>query len=375
MVNPASNLIPFNFIPIQNKSKLKRMGIQDLTKFLRDTCPGIYEEIHLAEYAFKKVAIDMSIYMCRYKAKGDLWLGSLINLIACLRRNEIHAVFIYDTSAPPEKDNERKERAEARDKTDLRICSLEDALDEYYKTDVVSPVLIEFYEKRSDKLPSLRNKASRIDIKFIQDAVTRMRSQQFVITPEDYALTKELLDIMNVPYFNAPMEAETMAADLCKRGLVDAVLTEDSDVVCYETPIWLSKIDTAANKCMRINYQSLIATLEFSSDELLDFCIMCGCDYNQRVKGIGSAKSFDRITQYRTIEKVDENTKEDIACLNHVRTRELFRDYEVSDVNVPYCGIPDFSLLAVFMATHNVRTNVDGLRDSFMRNTVVFDES
>ena len=72
------------------------MGINNLNVLLRKHCPEIYEEIHISEYAYKKVAIDISLFLCKYKAIcGDKWVTAFINLVSCLRRNEIHCVFIW----------------------------------------------------------------------------------------------------------------------------------------------------------------------------------------------------------------------------------------------------------------------------------------
>ena len=84
------------------------MGIKSLNKFLRKNCINIFEEIHISEYAYKKVAIDISLYLYKFKRScGDTWLSVFLNLICCLRKNEIHCVFIYDNGAPPEKDLEK----------------------------------------------------------------------------------------------------------------------------------------------------------------------------------------------------------------------------------------------------------------------------
>jgi hypothetical protein len=83
------------------------MGINNLNVFLRKNCPEVFKEIHISEYAYKKVAIDTSLFLCKFKAiAGDRWLESFIRLVSCLRRNEIHCEFIYDTSAPPENNDE-----------------------------------------------------------------------------------------------------------------------------------------------------------------------------------------------------------------------------------------------------------------------------
>ena len=40
------------------------MGIKsNFNKFLKDTCPQVFNDIHLSELSFQKVAIDISISM------------------------------------------------------------------------------------------------------------------------------------------------------------------------------------------------------------------------------------------------------------------------------------------------------------------------
>lgn len=60
------------------------------------------EIIHLSEYAYKRVAIDISVYMYTYKRAyagashiygPNGWLNAFIKLVAVLRENEIHCVF------------------------------------------------------------------------------------------------------------------------------------------------------------------------------------------------------------------------------------------------------------------------------------------
>ena len=124
------------------------MGIKSLHKFLRKHCPEIYVETHISAYAYQKVAIDISLYLFKYKTIfGDRWLDAFINLICCLRRNEIHCVFIYDGPSPPEKDKEKASRKASRDKLVEKINLIEDAIDLYYQTNEVTEVL----QKISDK--------------------------------------------------------------------------------------------------------------------------------------------------------------------------------------------------------------------------------
>ena len=61
------------------------MGIKSLHQFLRKKCPELYQTIHLSDLAYKKVAVDVSLFMFKYKAiAGDKWLHAFINLILSL---------------------------------------------------------------------------------------------------------------------------------------------------------------------------------------------------------------------------------------------------------------------------------------------------
>ena len=354
------------------------MGISNLNKFLRNNCPDIFEEIHISEYSFKKVAIDISLYLCKFKTIcGDKWLHAFINLVACLRKNEVHCVFIYDSGCVPEKEAERKERAEQRKKLENKVCKLENALSNYYLTNEIDEILVELYNKRNKDCKEPRRLLSKvkdkIDIEFVDVCIKKMRNQILDICPEDFQKTKDLFKILNVPYYNAPLEAETTCSDLCKRGLVDAVLSEDTDVLAYASPIFLSKINTTNGTCIRIKYPHLLSSLKLQCNQFLDLCIMCGTDYNKNIYGIGPEKAFKYIKQYSDIDSIGKsNPVINISILNHIRTRQLFRGYEQLDVIIPYCGMPVFQLLKEFVFKHNINCNIEALKKSFIYNITIF---
>ena len=356
------------------------MGINNLNKFLRNNCPCIYEKIHISEYSFKKVAIDVSLYLCKFKSIcGDTWLSAFINLISCLRKNEVHCVFIYDSGCVPEKEKERAERSAQRAKLEEKVYKLEEAIEKFHLTCEIDQILIDLYNKRkkSKHLPRLLRKpdTTTVDIPFVQEIVTKMRGQILKISADDFKKTKQLFDILHVPYYDAPLEAETMCSDLCKRGLVDAVLSEDTDVLAYGAPVFLSKINTSDGTCIRIKYTALLEELELKDTEFLDLCIMCGTDYNKNIFRVGPEKAYKYIQKYSSIDNITLNTTLDTKILNHVRGRELFTKYEQRDIKIPYCGSPDFNKLQEFVFKHNIRVSVEGLKKAFLhQTTIIFEE-
>jgi 5'-3' exonuclease len=388
------------------------MGIKsNINKFLKNHCADVFETIHLSEYSFKKVAIDISLYMYKFKAVcGDRWLTAFLNLVASMRRNEIHSVFIYDGGAPPEKEGERAERKMNRDKLEKRIYDLTEAWEKYEITGEIDMILSDLHCKKKSPVRLLGKSSSGIDMKkspvrllgksssgidmkkspvrllgksssgidmnWVKEKIEKVKGQLVDISPADFELTKDLFRILQVPFFVAPMEAETMCSDLCKRGLVDGALSEDTDVMAYRSPVFLSKINTTADTCVRIRHDAILEGLELEGDQFLDLCIMCGTDYNKNIKGIGAEKAYIQIQQHGSIEAIGANTKLDISVLNHLRGRELFNDYERHSLTkVPFCGSPDFDKLAVFMGKHNINLSIDRLKNDFVHNMVIFGDS
>ena len=215
-------------------------------------------------------------------------------------------------------------------------------------------------------------KTPEVDMKFVEEAVIKMRSHILEISAEDFLLTKELFKILKVPYFNAPLEAETFASDLCKRGLVDAVLSEDTDVLAYAAPVFLSKINTTQGTCIRIKYDKLLSALELKCDEFLDLCIMCGTDYNKNIFRVGPEKAYKYIQKHSTIEEIAQaNPNLDVTVLNHVRGRYLFRQYETLNIKIPYCGSPEFQKLTEFIFKHNIKYSIEGIKASFTQSSTI----
>ncbi len=353
------------------------MGIKSLNPFLRNKCPHVFHEIHISEYSFKKVAIDISLYLYKYKAScDDQWPAAFINLIACLRRNEIHCVFIYDTGAPPEKaEVARKERDKSKQKSQAKIDAIKEARDHYVNTGEARNILVDIINKKNGKLKRLLgNSKPVIDLNIIQDEIDRLEGQQIKITDQDIKLTKELFDILEVPYFQAILEAETTCADLCLQGEVDAVLSEDTDLLAYFTPIFLSKINTYSDTCVRIFSKEVIESLELTKKQFLDLCIMSGTDYNYNIKGIGCAGVYKLLKEHGDIDGVKKNTDLDVKILNHVRGRDIFTNYTKLNVKVPYCGHPDFAKLSKFVFKYNITIDIDKLNKDFAPAKIVIEE-
>lgn len=349
------------------------MGIKGLHKILKKECNDIYETISISEYSYKKIAIDISLYLYKFKTiAGNRWLMSFLNLICCLRRNNIHCIFIYDTKSLPDKEQEKKERYDQKQKSIDRMLDLEEALDDYHKNGVTRKCLIDLYNKRNN----LDKNNVNIDMNIVEGYVNKIKNYTVEIYPEDFDITKKLFDILKVPYYNSPNEGERLCVELMNKKLVDAVLTEDTDVLAYGVDTFLFDIDMGRGLCRRIRYDSLLEGMNMTREQFTDLCIMLGCDYNSNIPKVGPVNALKLIKQYNSIDNI-KNQGYDTDILKYERMREIFSDVNETDIKeVKWCGVPDFVELEEFIAKNNVNTfNIDYLRKVFTQNDdILFEE-
>ena len=371
------------------------MGIKNLTKFLSEKYPEVFERnVKLDEYAFKKIAVDTAIFMCKFKASNaDEWMDSFASLIIWMRRANVHPVFLLDDGMPPEKAAEKRKRALCRKRQEDRVEFLSRAVEEYGECggfdglrEESAALLRETFAKeikrngptsvgRKKALLLSPSAASEFDIYVVREKLARMRKHMFTITPNDYKNLKKLLDVLRVPWVLAPGEAEKECARMVRHNEAAAVLSEDSDCLAYKAPTFLCKPDFYAKTVKRITFSHLLKTVDMAAGEFVDFCIMCGTDYNPNIRGLGVCKSFDLIQINKSIDNLPENI--DVSVLNHLTGRRLFHidenpiDRECS--KGLFTGIPDRSEVEAFFFKHNMRTSLDTLMGAMASNELVFE--
>jgi flap endonuclease-1 len=358
------------------------MGIKNLHKLLQKYTNNCYNEVHLSEYSFKKVAIDISLYLYKYKAVyGERWIESFISLVNCLRKWDVHCIFIYDSKAPIEKIEEQKRRAESRVKQVDKIKELEKEIEEYEEKGTVGEIITDICKKEG--IVSLFRNKVVIDISLVKNKLESMKSMVISVSKEDLELSKKLFDMMKVPYVQAISEAEAYASYLCINEKVDAVLSEDTDVLAYGTPIFLTKIDINKGTVVELRHSDILKEIDMEKNTFRDLCIMCGCDYNDNIKNIGPEKSYTFLKEYKNIENVLEfldkqvdklgNKKYDTSILKYQRCRELF-DVPIVEFYVPYCGAPDFAALQEFLFKNNINFSIEILKKNLSPRELVFED-
>lgn len=125
------------------------------------------------------------------------------------------------------------------------------------------------------------------------------------VTPQHNQECKQLLDLMGVPYIDAPCEAESQCAELVKGGKVYAMASEDMDSLTFGAKILLRHLTFSEARKMPIQefyYDKVLEDLEFTREQFIDLCILLGCDYCETIKGVGPVKAIKLIQDHKCIE-------------------------------------------------------------------------
>lgn len=338
------------------------MGIKNLHPFLRKHCPDIYRKVPLSRFQNQVLAVDVSIYLFKYKIIfGNRWLDAFLHFITCLFEHGIKLVFVYDTKAPPEKEMERKLRSEARMKLRQKLEAIKRTWD-IMKKDLIAeddefalsfnvedPVFLQFISRQISPTFTLSKKTIEEEIQKIENSLT-------YISTKEFNLTKTLCDAVGIPYIDSEWEAEATCACLSNLGLVQGVITDDTDVLAYGATSMIYKINFEDLSCIEVRYENVLNDLSLTREQFLDFCILLGTDYNNSIPRVGCEKSFRFIREYGSIANLAlERPDLPISLLNHERIQEIFRYKMAMPMELNFEQNPDAIKLSELCFTHNLQ--------------------
>ena len=93
-------------------------------------------------------------------------------------------------------------------------------------------------------------------------------------------------------------------------GLVYGIATEDMDSLTFGCPILLRHLmDPVSKKApvVEFNLEQALTELELTKAQFVDLCILCGCDYCEKIPNIGPVSALKLIKKYGSLEEVIES--------------------------------------------------------------------
>jgi flap endonuclease-1 len=313
------------------------MGIQDLNTILKEKSPRSFDTIPLVAFAGTAIAIDAMnvIYVNMYRAQKsamknvDLqedpfgtecdrireleWFKCIIEFIKRLLSFKITPVFVFDGDEKDAKAGTHKKRNNAKQ---IAIDKIEELSKKIKNAD-----MLDDNSGDIEKLRKLKTSVLKVD----RDIVGKFNN---------------FLSTIGIPSITAAGDAEKLCCVMARDGMVSAVYSADSDCTALKCPILITGITRGkygSNSTFDVTkFHYILRDMEMDYETFLDFCIMCGCDYNTRIPKVGVKTSYKLMIENECIEDLPE--KYDTECLNYEECRDLF-DMDL-DVNPDLESLP-----------------------------------
>ncbi|KAL5175445.1 Exonuclease 1 [Glycine soja] len=252
------------------------MGIQGFLPLLK----SIMVPVHIKDLKGCSVAVDTYSWLHKgaLSCSTELCKGMpttrhieyCMHRVNLLRHFGVKPILVFDGGLLPMKSEQENKRARARKDNLARAVE--------HESDGNSAAAYECYQKAVD------------------------------ISPQIACELIQVLKQENLQYIVAPYEADAQMTFLAISGQVDAVITEDSDLIPFGCPRIIFKMDKFGQG-VQFQYSMLQKNKElsfegFNRQMLLEMCILSGCDYLQSLPGMGLKRAHASIKKFRSYDKV-----------------------------------------------------------------------
>ncbi|XXG77184.1 hypothetical protein AAC387_Pa08g1384 [Persea americana] len=330
------------------------MGIQGLLPLLKSIMvPMNIEELRGCSAAvdtyswLHKGALSCSKDLCK-GLPTTRHIDYCMHRVNLLRHHGVKPILVFDGGLLPMKCDQENRRWRARKE------NLERALE--HESAGNSAAAYECYQKAVDITPSI--------------------ALELILV-----LKKE-----NVDYVVAPYEADAQMAFLSINKYVDAVITEDSDLIPFGCSRIVFKMDKFGQG-VEFQYSMLQQNKElnftgFTKKMLLEMCILSGCDYLQSLPGMGLKKAHALVRKFKSYDKVikhlrysavsvpptyDESFKKAMWSFQHQRVYDPTIEDIVHLTDIPHDLGSDLDFLGPLLPQSVVKGIAKGELDPFTK--------
>jgi len=153
--------------------------------------------------------------------------------------------------------------------------------------------------------------------------------------------TQYAIELMGLPWVQAPSDGEAQASYMTARGDVYATGSQDFDSILFGSTRLLRNITISGRRKLpgkhqyatvhieEITLEEMFERLEITREQLVDMAILMGTDFNEGIKGIGPKKSLKLLKEYGNLEKVME--EKELVIDHYDEIRNIFLNPGIVD--------------------------------------------
>ena len=110
-----------------------------------------------------------------------------------------------------------------------------------------------------------------------------------------------MLRLFGVPFIDAPFEAEAQCAALEELGVVDGVVTNDSDVLLFGAQNVYRNMFRADSHIEHYTAPRIAERCGLERGDLIDLALLLGSDYTDGVRGVGYVRAAELVSTFKPI--------------------------------------------------------------------------
>jgi flap endonuclease-1 len=351
------------------------MGIKNLNVLFKKYVKNGISVQNLDTLSDKIIAIDLSIYLYKFQYGGGNYLKKFLDQIINFWKYGITPVYIFDGIPPTEKSETLQKRKITKKKTENDMNSLADIIVQQKNLFQKKQIELRFSsdEEKTEEL-SVELSEIKDNLKKHETALKKKQKSYINITINDINNCKKLFNILGIKYIVSNSEADILCCELLKSKVVDYCMSEDMDFLTHGCNKLLKNYDYKTNTIQIYQLDKILEELNITFENFVDVCILCGCDYTNKINGIGPINALKYIKKYNCIENIIENlingnTKgknkfKIIDDFNFLRARQIFLTktpppLEKDDLLV---GRTNYDLLSTFFVENKIRCNMNKVK-------------
>jgi len=156
--------------------------------------------------------------------------------------------------------------------------------------------------------------------------------------------SKKLLDLMGIPWVQAPSEGEAQAAHMTKRGHADYCASQDYDSLLFGAPKLVRNVTISGRRRLPsknitievvpeiVELDQVLKECGITYEQLVDVGILIGTDFNpDGIEGLGPKTALKLIKEHATLENALPYLKNAEFPAEPQRIREIFLNPKVTD--------------------------------------------
>jgi 5'-3' exonuclease len=314
------------------------MGVEGFGSYLRSIAPHVFKPFKPASLQGKSVAIDMNqqLYAFFRGCTSDVanTRAAVTAFARQLKEMKVFPICVFDGNTRGAKPRAHTSRAMARLSLQAKIINLEKAESTLAKMLESSPCAEAEQSRRASVskhlsdtgaeeevcLKPLASPASR-SFSSIQAEAGRVATMLRASRQQEKHPESDLFSWVQCHWAQtfgahaviiADLDAEALAANLCASGIVDYAISTDYDTLVFGAPAVINRIqlrvtdadtDSKALYSHVLHLQEVLDAFGFTSrQQLVDFAILAGCDFCEKVRGVGVVTAHKWIKEFGSLE-------------------------------------------------------------------------